>query len=173
MAAVQAAGPIAMAASQHIAVAGGNDKSRDESKDDDDETAVKCDQLVHHPPGVEEIRRTANLGIESREIRLERAGESYRWVVYRSSGASPEGWRTQNRLDRLRFNPPLQYLLSDKEPRYLAYAVSIPETAEDSEQMMTIADDFGSKVGTFDWHNTQHTYTVSKHLPCFPEPEQK
>ena len=39
--------------------------------------------------------------------------------------------------------------------------------------MITIADNFGAKVGTFDWHDKNYTYTVSKHLPCFPEPDEK
>lgn len=167
-----------MAATQRVVAAHGNAdaKSKDDepSKDgEDDETNLKCEQLVRHPPGIEEIQRALDLSIESREIRLERGGESYRWVVYRSRGTSPEGWRRQSRLDHLHFNPPLQYLLSGKQPRYLVYAVSVPETAEDSEQMMSVADDFGAKVGSFEWHDAHYTYTVSKQLPCFPEPDEK
>ena len=123
-------------------------------------------------PGIEEIRRTPQLGIESREIRVERTAESYRWVVYRSRGSAPDGWHPQSNLDKLHFNPALQYLLPDKEPQYLAYAPSVPETPQDSEQMMSIADNFGQKVGTFEWSGKYYTYTISKHLPCFPEPEE-
>jgi len=149
-----------------------NSQSQQPSTDKDEDKVLKCEQLVRNPPGVEEIRRTPQLGIESREIRVERTAESYRWVVYRSRGSSPNGWRPQNGLDKLHFNPALQFLLPDKDPQYLAYAPSVAETPQDSEQMMSIADNFGQKVGTFEWSGKYYTYTVSKHLPCFPEPEE-
>ncbi len=177
LAAMQTAGPLALSATEHVVAAGGNAKSKDDDESikdgQDDDAALKCQQLVRHPAGVEEIQRTPDLNIVSREMRVQRIGENYRWEVYRSHGSSPEGWRRQSRLDGLHFDPPLQYLLPDKKPRYLAYAISTPETPEDSEQMMTLVDDFGSKVGTFEWHGVHYTYTLLKHLPCFPEPGEK
>lgn len=149
-----------------------NSQSQQPSTDKDDDKTLKCEQLVRTPPGIEEIRRTPQLGIESREIRVERTAESYRWVVYRYKGSAPDGWRSQNSLDKLHFNPALQFLLPDKKPQYLAYAPSVAETPQDSEQMMSIADNFGQKVGTFEWGAKHYTYTVSRHLPCFPEPEE-
>jgi hypothetical protein len=149
-----------------------NSQSQQPNMDKDEDKVLKCQQLVHNPPGIEEIRRTPKLGIESREIRVERTAETYRWVVYRSRGSAPDGWRPQNSLDKLHFNPALQFLLPDKDSQYLAYAPSVAETAQDSEQMMSIADNFGQKVGTFEWSGKYYTYTVSKHLPCFPEPEE-
>ncbi len=150
-----------------------NSQSHQPNTDKDEDRVLKCEQLVHNPPGIEEIRRTPQLGIESREIRVERTSDSYRWVVYRSKGSAPDGWRPQNALDKLHFNPALQFLLPDKDPQYLAYAPSVAETAQDSEQMMSIADDFGQKAGTFEWNGKYYTYTISKHLPCFPEPEKE
>jgi hypothetical protein len=158
------------ASSDAAAVA--NSQSKQPSTDRDDDKELKCEQLVHNPPGVEEIRRTPQLGIESREIRVERTADSYRWVVYRSRGSSPDGWRAQNSLDKLHFNPALQFLLPDKDPKYLAYAPNVAETPQDSEQMISIADTFGQKVGTFEWNGKHYSYTASKHLPCFPEPEE-
>ena len=149
-----------------------NSQSQQPSTDRDEDKTLKCEQLVRNPPGIEEIRRTPQLGIESREIRVERTADSYRWVVYRSRGSAPDGWRPQNNLDKLHFNPALQFLLPDKNPQYLAYAPSLAETPQDSEQMMSIADNFGQKVGTFEWNGKYYTYTISKHLPCFPEPEE-
>jgi hypothetical protein len=149
-----------------------NSQSQQPSTDKDDDKELKCEQLVRNPPGIEEIRRTQELGIESREIRVERTGDSYRWVVYRARGSAPDGWRQQNTLDKLHFNPALQFLLPDKDPQYLAYAPSVAETPQDSEQMMSIAGSFGQKVGTFEWGAKHYTYTVSKHLPCFKEPEE-
>ncbi len=179
MSALQTAGPLAMAGAQQMAAAGAtanskSDNDEDSSKDTQDEDSrAKCDQLVRHPPGVEEIRRTADLNIETREMRLQRVGESYRWEAYRSHGSSPEGWRRQSKLDHLHFDPPLQYLLPDQKPRYLAYVASVPETAEDSEQMISVADEFGPKVGSFEWRDVRYNYMVSKQLPCFPVPAQK
>ena len=154
------------------AVAAENAQSSLPNTERDEDKVLKCQQLVHNPPGIEEIRRTPQLNVESREIRIERTANSYRWVVYRSRGSAPDGWRSQNNLDKLHFNPPLQFVLPDKDPKYLAYVPSVAETAEDSEQMMSVADTFGQKVGTFEWNGKHYTYTVSKHLPCFPEPEE-
>ena len=179
MSVAQTAAPLALSATEHIVSASsnkgksGDDEDSSDKEKDDEDTIAKCDQLAAHLPGIEEIRRTPELNIESREIRLQRTGEGYHWVAHRPHGGAPDAWRNQTRLDGLHFNPPLQYLLPDKNPRYLVYAVSTPESVEDSEQMIAIADNFGAKVGTFDWHNTQFTYTVSKHLPCFPEPQEK
>jgi hypothetical protein len=149
-----------------------NSQSQQPNTDRDDDKDLKCEQLVRNPPNIEEIRRTPQLGIESREIRVERTPESYRWVVYRSKGSAADGWRAQNNLDKLHFNPVLPLLLPDKDPKYMAYAPSLAETPQDSEQMMSIAGTFGQKVGTFEWNGKQYSYTVSKHLPCFPEPEE-
>jgi hypothetical protein len=154
------------------AVAVENSQSHQPNTDKDEDKVLKCEQLVRNPPGLEEIRRTPQMGIESREIRVERTADSYRWVVYRSRGSAPDGWRAQYSLDKLHFNPALQFLLPDKDPQFLAYAPSVAETPQDSEQMMSVADNFGPKVGTFEWSGKHYTYTVSKHLPCFPEPEE-
>ncbi|HVN27597.1 MAG TPA: hypothetical protein VMT64_03885 [Candidatus Binataceae bacterium] len=142
------------------------------SYDHDDDRTLKCEQLVRNPPGIEEIRRTPALGIESREIRIERTAESYRWVVYRSRGSAPDGWRVQSHLDKLKFDPALQFLLPDKKPKYIAYAPSLAETPQDSEQMMSMAGSFGQRVGTFEWNGKHYTFSVSKELPCFPLPEE-
>jgi hypothetical protein len=154
------------------AAAVANSQSQQPSTDRDDDKELKCEQLVRNPPGIEEIRRTPELGIESREIRIERSGDSYRWVVFRSRGSAPDGWRKQSSLDKLHFNPALQFLLPDKNSQYLAYAPSIAESPQDSEQMMSIADNFGQKVGTFEWNSKHFAYAVTKHLPCFREPEE-
>ncbi len=91
-----------------------NSQSQQPTTDRDEDKMLKCEQLVRNPPGIEEIRRTPQLGIESREIRIQRTADSYRWVVYRSRGSAPDGWHTQNNLDKLHFNPALQFLLPDK-----------------------------------------------------------
>ena len=167
-------GVVIPASPEAVAVANSEaQESKQEPKyDKDEDRTLKCEQLVRDPPGIEEIRRTPQLGIESREIRVERNADSYRWVVYRSRGSAPDGWHPQSSLDKLHFDPALQNLLPDKDPQYLAYAPTVAETPQDSEQAMSIADDFGQKVGTFEWNGKLYTYTTSKHLPCFPEPEE-
>ncbi len=154
------------------AAAVANSQSQEPKYDKDEDRTLKCEQLVRDPPGLEEIRRTPQLGIESREIRAERNADSYRWVVYRSKGSAPDGWHLQKNLDKLHFDPALQNLLTDKDPQYIAYAPTVAETPQDSEQMMSIADTFGQRTGTFEWNGKHYAYTVSKHLPCFPEPEE-
>jgi len=153
-----------------------NTLSHQPGYDKDEDKTLKCEQLVRNPPGIEEIRRTPKTGVESREIRVESTGEGYRWVVYRSRGSAPDGWHPQSHLDRLHFDPTLQSLLPDKQPQYIAYAPTVAETPQDSEQMMSIADTFGKTTGTFEWQGKgearHYAYTVSKHLPCFPEPEE-
>jgi hypothetical protein len=169
-AAASAAGPMAMTTTEGVAIVKSKDQDSEKGPSEDD--VLKCEQLVHHPPGVEEIRRAADLAIETRELRLEPAGQTYRWVVYRSRGSTPEGWRRQNSLDKLHFSPPLYYLLPDKTSRYLAYAVTVPETPQDSEVIMTVADDFGARTGSFEWRAKHFDYSVSKNLPCFKGPEE-
>jgi hypothetical protein len=154
------------------AAAVANSQAKQPTVDKDEDKNLKCEQLVRNPPGIEEIRRTPELGIESREIRVERTADSYRWVVYRSRGSAPDGWRTQGALDKLHFNPALQFVLPDKKPQYLAYAPMVPETPQDGEQVLSIADTFGPKVGTFEWNGKHYSYTVSRRLPCFAEPEE-
>ena len=140
------------------AVAVENSQSQQPGTDKDEDKVLKCEQLVRNPPGIEEIRRTPQLGIESREIRVERTSDSYRWVVYRSRGSAPVGWHVQSSLDKLHFNPALQFLLPDKDPQYLAYAPSVAETPQDSEQAMSYMKRFGS-------------VTVLKEPPCSTKPK--
>ena len=163
------AAPMAMTATEGVSVARGN--SSGEADRDKEEDAVKCDQLQRNPPDVEEIRRTPDLAIESRELRIERGGSQPRWVVFRSRGSQPSGWRRQSSLDNLHFTPPLETMLTDDRPRFLAYSVAVPQNAQDSEKIISIADDFGPRAGSFEWRGTRYGYTVSKTLPCFAGPD--
>ena len=169
--ALKAAAPFALAAGQQFA-AGGDKHSEDEEHQSDDDTEVKCEQLVRHQPGIEEFQLIGQ-GIRSREIRLEPEGESHRWIVHRSGGNSTEGWRKQNQLARLHFDPPLRQFLKNAKPSYLAYVVDIPETLEENEQLISMVDDFGSKAGIFEWNNVRYSYSIVQRLPCFPFPEER
>ena len=169
--------PTMMTAGQAVTIAGVADKSReaDENQPDwaKDEQSMRCAQLVKAPPDVEEIRRTPDLGIESRELRLERAENGLAWKVHPEAGSVAEGWRRQNALDRLHFMPSLQFLLNDDKPRYLAYAPAIARNPEDSEVAVTLTDDFDGPIGSFDWRNVRYSYAAVKTLPCYPGPEKK
>src|SRR5579871_2262223 len=83
------------------AAAVANSQSQEPKYDKDEDRTLKCEQLVRNPPGIEEIRNTPQVGIESREIRAERNADSYRWVVYRSKGSATDGWHAQKSLDKL------------------------------------------------------------------------
>jgi hypothetical protein len=152
--------------------AGATHAPREDVPTSPDEGTLKCDQLLHNTPDVEEIQRTKDLNIESREIRLDRSGPKAKWVAYRGRGTSAEGWRTQAHIDRLDFNPPLQFVVGDSKPEYIAYAVAIAETSEDSELAMSVAENFGPKTGSFQWNGRTYTYTAVKKLPCYEGPEE-
>lgn len=168
-AAATSAIPLAMTSTEMAAV---THAQNTESAGEKEEDALKCNQLVNHPPGVEEVRRTPDLSLESREIRIEpTGGVGGMWVVYRSRGSSPQGWHRQKALDKLHFNPPLEYLLTDKKPQYLIYAPAVADSIHDSEIMMSLADNFPDRVGSFEWNGKRYDYTLSKKLPCFANPQ--
>jgi hypothetical protein len=168
-AAMTSAIPIALTSTEVAAVTHAQNNPSEGEKEED---ALKCSQLVNHPPGVEELRRTPDLSIESREIRIQpTGGVGGMWVVYRTRGSTPQGWHKQDSLEKLEFKPPLQYLLVDKQPQYLVYAPAVAESIRDSETMMSMADDFPDPVGSFMWKGKRYNYTLSKKLPCFAGPQ--
>lgn len=166
-----AALPIAMTATQGIAVAHAQAVSNEKEERGGDETEARCEQLLHAPPGIEEIRRRSDGSLESREIRLDLSGEHGRWVPYREKGTSAEGWRAQSTIARLTFSPPLYGAVPEKDSRFLVYAKTVAETPEDSEQMMGVAEQSGNQSGTFKWRGKLYNYTLIDKLPCFAGPE--
>ena len=76
------------------AAAVANSQNQQPSTDKDDDKELKCDQLVRNPPGIEEIRRTPQLGIESREIRVERTADIIvGWYIAREEALPMVGAR--------------------------------------------------------------------------------
>ncbi len=160
-----------MTATQGIAVAHAQAVSSQREEDGGDDSEARCEQLLHAPPGIEEIRRRSDGSLESREIRLDLSGESGRWVPYREKGTSAEGWREQSTIARLKFSPPLYGAIPEKDSRFLVYAKAVAETPQDSEQMMSVAEQSGKRTGTFDWRGKTYSYTLIDKLPCFAGPE--
>jgi hypothetical protein len=162
--------PVAIGTSGTVVSATSTAMSGSGEGPDKDEKAERCGQLLHAPPNVEEVRRQPDGSIESREIRLVVSQDNSQWVVYRNKDSSPQGWVPRRGLDRLHFDPPLGAILPPNGARYVAYAADVPEKAEDSEQMISVAEDFGPPSGTFQWRSRTYNYTLVKELPCFPGP---
>jgi hypothetical protein len=162
----------AMATSETMAATGSAMGSKEPTADDQSGQRDRCDQLLATPPGVEEVRLAADRTIWSREIRLDRSRAHPQWVVHRDHNSKAEGWRPQIGIARLQFDPPLdEFLSKDDNPKFLAYAPMVPEKPRESEQMTSIAANFGSQTGRFKWRGRIYSYTVVKKLPCFPGPE--
>jgi hypothetical protein len=162
----------AMAASETMASTGSAMGSKESMADDQSGQRERCDQLLRTPPGIEEVRLAADHTIWSREIRLDPSGAHPQWLVHRDHNSNAEGWHPQIDIARLQFDPPLdEFLSKDEDPRFLAYAAMVPEKPRESEQMTSIAANFGSQTGRFKWRDRIYSYTVVKKLPCFPGPE--
>jgi hypothetical protein len=164
----------AMAASQTMEATGSATASGAPTGERHEAQRERCNQVLKAPPGVEEVKLAAGNTIWSREIRIEESGAHPQWVVYVDKHSNAEkggGWRPQPSIARLQFAPALDGILSEDDPRFLAYAPMVPERPWESEQMMSIAEDFGSQVGTFKWRGRIYSYTLVKKLPCFPGPE--
>lgn len=166
-----AALPIAMTATQGIAMAHAQAVSKDQEASGGDEAEERCEQLLHAPPGIEEIRRRSDGSLESREIRLDLSGEKGTWVPYREKGTSAEGWRAQSTIARLNFSPPLYGAIPEKDSRFMVYAKTVAETPQDSDQMVSVAEQSGKRTGTFKWRGKSYNYTLIDKLPCFAGPD--
>jgi len=138
-----------------------------------DDNADKCEQLQRVPPGVEEVRKTKDGVIESREFKIGGSADGAAWVLIRADGAPDDAWQPKPGITKLMFNPPLYQMLKPDEPEYLAYAPADVQNVSDSEQFDSMVDGFGSGVGTFKWRNRTYSYALVKELPCFKPPKEK
>jgi hypothetical protein len=139
------------------------------SKDDFD----RCDQLLRVPPGVEEVRKTKDGVIESREWKAVETGGGGTWIMVRGKDSPHDAWQPKPGITRLLFDPPLYQMLKPEEPQYLAYAPADVVNVADSEQFDSMTSAFGPGVGTFKWHDRQYTYVLVKELPCFKPAKEK
>jgi hypothetical protein len=162
--------PIGMAVSHTAESTTSTAMSSSAPEPDREGDTQRCAQLANMPPGIEEVRSTPDGAIESREIRLDESGPHPQWVVYRTKNSSPEGWRSQPRIARLDFVPPLKEALAAGESRFLVYAVVVADKPDESEKMVSAAENFGQQGGSFKWQSRVYRYTLVAKLPCFPGP---
>jgi hypothetical protein len=138
-----------------------------------EDNADQCDQLLRVPPGVEEVRKTKDGVIESRQWKIGGDSGSPAWVMINSNGVADESWSPKPGITRLFFNPPLYQMLKPDDPEYLAYAPADVINVSDSEQFDSMTGAFGAGVGTFQWHDRSYSYVLVKELPCFKPEKEK
>jgi len=142
------------------------------SKDDD---ADKCEQLQRSPIGVEEVRKTKDGVIESRQWKIAETSGDPIWIVARTQteNTSADAWQPKPGISKLLFTPPLYQMLKPDESEYLAYAPTEVVNVSDSEQFDSMTGAFGSGVGTFKWRDRSYTFVLVKELPCFKPEKEK
>ncbi len=146
--------------------AGGTGASKEDNAD-------QCDQLLRAPPGVEEVRKTKDGLIESRQWKISENSGGTAWIIVRTREAPKDGWLPKPGIAKLLFNPPLYQMLEPDKPKYLAYAPADVVNVSDSEQFDSMTGAFGSGVGTFTWHGRPYSYVLVKELPCFKPAAEK
>jgi hypothetical protein len=146
--------------------AGGTGASKEDNAD-------QCDQLLRVPPGVEEVRKTKDGLIESRQWKISENSGGTAWIIVRTREAPKDGWLPKPGIAKLLFNPPLYQMLEPDKPKYLAYAPADVVNVSDSEQFDSMTGAFGSGVGTFTWHGRPYSYVLVKELPCFKPAAEK
>jgi hypothetical protein len=132
-----------------------------------DDESDRCDQLLRVPPGIEEIRKTKDGVIESRQWKIAQNAGSPVWMLAAQKSAPEDSWQLKPNLARLNFNPPLFDMLAPEKPQFLAYAPAEVINPSDSEQFDSMTSAFGAGIGTFQWRGRTYSYVIVKELPCF------
>ncbi len=127
----------------------------------------RCDELLRTAPGVEEVRKTRDGLIESRQWKIAEHEGNPSWMLVRTGDSAPDAWRPRPGINTLNFKPPLHQLLTTKEPQILAYAPADVTNPIDGEQLNSMTATFGAGMGTFEWRERTYSYVVVKELPCF------
>jgi hypothetical protein len=139
---------------------GGTGVSKEEESD-------RCDQLMRVPPGIEEVRKTKDGLIESRQWKIAESAGAPVWMLVAEKSAPQDSWESKPNIARLDFKPPLYQMLEPDKPQFVAYAPADVITPADSEQFESMTGAFGAGVGTFQWRGRTYSYVVVKELPCF------
>jgi hypothetical protein len=132
-----------------------------------DEESDRCDQLLRVPPGIEEVRKTKDGLIESRQWKIAENAGAPVWMLVAEKSAPEDAWQPKPNITRLNFNPPLYQMLAPDKPQFLAYAPAEVVNPYDSEQFDSMTTAFGAGVGTFQWRGRAYSYVIVKELPCF------
>ncbi len=135
---------------------------------DDELSSAGCEQLLSAVPYIAEVQTEPGGGVRLRRWQIVQIGQESRWRVAPASGADAAGWRTDNRLSRLGFTPPLQTALASTGGRYLIAAPSEPADSAEAAQLLSLTLAFGPQVGTYQWKQRQYEYALAKTLPCVP-----
>ncbi len=159
--------PMGMAAAQMVTISaaeqasGGGEDAKEEQSD-------RCDDLVRGTPGIEEVRKSKDGSIESRQWRLtERDGKPV-WLFVRSKSAPEDGWEPHSkRIASLKFTPSLSDMLVPGEPEFLAYAPVTATTPAEADQMASMTSSFGAGDGVFVFRGRTYSFVLTKKLPCF------
>ena len=132
-----------------------------------EDNADKCDQLLRVPPGVEEVRKTKDGVIESRQWKIGGDSAATRSGVcaHHTKDTSNDAWQPKPGITKLFFNPPLYQMLKPDEPEYLAYAPADVVNVSDSEQFDSMTGAFGTGVGTFKWHDRSYSLRAGQGTP--------
>ena len=140
-----------------------------------EENPDECEQLVRSPIGVEEVRKTKDGVIESRQWKIAETSGDPIWIVVRSQtqDSPQDAWQPKPGITNLLFNPPLYQVLKTDQPQYLAYAPSDVVNVSDSEQFDSMTTAFGTGIGTFKWRDRTYSYVLVKELPCFKSEKEK
>lgn len=132
-----------------------------------EDEADRCDQLLRVVPGVEEVRKTKDGLIESRQWKITENAGAPTWMLVAEKSAPQDSWQPKPNIARLNFKPPLYQMLEPDKPQFMAYAPADVVTPSDSEQFDSMTAAFGAGVGTFQWRGRSYSYVVVKELPCF------
>ena len=170
---VATAAPAVAAGSAEVIGIGVSAKQASGTGASNTENADQCDQLLRVPPGVEEVRKTKDGLIESRQWKISENSGGTVWMIVRTREAPKDGWQPKPGIAKLLFNPPLYQMPEPDKPKYLAYAPADVVNVSDSEQFDSMTGAFGSGVGTFTWHGRPYSYVLVKELPCFKPAAEK
>lgn len=140
-----------------------------------EDSADQCDQLQRAPIGVEEVRKTKDGVIESRQWKIAETSGDPIWIVARTQteNSDEDAWQPKPGITKLLFNPPLYQMLKPDKPQYLAYAPANVVNVSDSEQFDSMTGAFGAGIGTFKWRDRTYSYVLVKELPCFNPAKEK
>src|SRR5260370_11602498 len=85
-----------------------------------DDEGDRCDQLLRVPPGIEEIRKTKDGVIESRQWKIAQSSVSPVWMLAAQKSTPEEACQPKPNNARLNFNQPLFTRPAPKKPTSLA-----------------------------------------------------
>jgi len=149
----------------------GKEADEDPDKTENDPMSAECQQLMSALPYIAEVRPRPDRSAIVRQLTIGMVKGEQRWTVVHDAGSDGNGWRVENAIAQLNFNPPLESSLMATKSRYMIAAPADPANTSEANQLMTFTMAFGPKVGTYEWNGKRYEYSVAKKLPCLPAPK--